>query len=378
MLYEKLFDYNKHGIYPFHIPGHKRNGKIMPDKLPYDIDITEISGFDDLYNADGVLLEVSKSAAQLYDSREAFLLVNGTTVGILAAIGAHTKRGDKILAVSNCHWSTPNAANLFGLELIYIKSQTDEETGVPYCVSPKAVEAALNKNPEIKMVVITSPTYEGVVSDIASIAKIAHNAGALLLVDAAHGAHLGFSEFFPKSAVKSGADIVVVSIHKTLPALTQCSLLHACTKQADIKAIKDKLFILQTSSPSYVLMASIDYCLQLLTSEGENLFDEYKKNLQQFYSRTEKLKHLTVLYHKIKTHPKPHSGFYDYDPGKIVIITKNSALSSTELSDILREKYLIETERKFENYVIALTSICDTPEGFAKLSNALIEIDSNF
>jgi len=374
MLYDKLKEYTNSDIYPFHMPGHKRNSMHMPDGLPFDIDITEIPGFDDLHNADSILLETSKLASDLYNSREAFMLVNGTTVGIHAAIGSQTERGDKILAVSNCHWSTSNAAKLFDLEIIYIDTEVDEDTGVPCSISPVAIEEALKINPDIKMVVITSPTYEGVVSDIAAIAEITHNSRALLLVDSAHGAHLGFSGFFPKSAVNLGADFVVVSLHKTLPALTQCSLLHICNERADAVKVKEMLSILQTSSPSYVLMASMDYCLRLLKSNGDKLFAEYEKNLSFFYDRVKNLKNLSVLYNVIDTRQLK---FFTYDPGKIVIITKNTAPGSDGLSKILREEFKIETERKFDNYVIALTSICDSKEGFIRLADALLETEDS-
>ncbi|MCL2819928.1 MAG: aminotransferase class V-fold PLP-dependent enzyme [Oscillospiraceae bacterium] len=376
MLYDKLKEYNKSGIYPMHMPGHKRNGEFMPAGLPYDIDITEIQGFDDLHNQQGVLLEASKLAAELYGSREAFLLVNGTTVGILAAIGAHTKQGDKILAVSNCHWSTTNAAKLFGLEIVMLDCTVDSKTGVPCSVSPPAIEAALDKNPDIKMVVITSPTYEGVVCDIESIAGITHHNGAILLVDAAHGAHLGFSDFLPQSSITAGADIVVLSIHKTLPALTQCSLLHVCSQRIDVNAIKEMLYILQTSSPSYVLMASIDYCLRLIKSDSIKLFREYKQNLEQFYSDARNVKNLSLLYSLYGGKENQNRDFYTLDPGKIVIITKGTAINSAGLTDILRNRFKIEIERVYDDYIIALTSICDTKEGFKRLAAALCEIDT--
>jgi len=373
MLYDKLKEYSTGGTYPMHMPGHKRNGSTMPHGLPYEIDITEIHGFDDLHNPQEVLQDTAKLAADLYGSREAFMLVNGSTVGILAAIGAHTERGDKILAVSNCHWSTPNAAKLFGLEVVYVDTQIDKVSGVPCSVSPVAIESALMKNPDIKLVIITSPTYEGVISDIASIAKIVHNAGGLLLVDGAHGAHLGFSESFPKSATALGADVVVVSLHKTLPALTQCSLLHVCSERADASRIKELLSILQTSSPSYVLMASIDYCLRLLESDKDKLFREYEQNLRHFSESIKGLRTLSVLYHGKDSLP---SGFYGFDPGKIVVITKNTALGSAVLADILREEYEIEIERVYDDYVIVMTSICDSTEGFTRLAEALCAIDA--
>jgi len=379
MLYEKLRNYSAHGVYPMHMPGHKRNERFMPPGFPYDIDITEIHGFDDLNDPQGVLLETSKLAADLYGSLDSFILVNGTTVGILAAIGSQTVRGDKILAVSNCHRSTPNAAKLFDLGLEYITAEVDEISGVACSVTPESIKTALRSNPDIKVVIITSPTYEGVISDIASIADAVRDAGGILIVDAAHGAHLGFSDAFPKSATTLGADIVVVSLHKTLPALTQCSLLHICSERVNTSKLKELLSILQTSSPSYVLMASIDYCLRLLKSDSNTLFKEYEQNLKLFNDSISNLKNLSVLCHgQYGSHSGFYPGLFDFDPGKIVIITKSTALSGAMLADILRNEYKIEIERVYNEYVIAMTSICDSTEGYVRLADALCAIDSLF
>ena len=378
MLYEKLKNYSACGVYPMHMPGHKRNEKFMPPCFPFDIDITEIHDFDDLHNPQGILLETSKLAADLYGSLEAFILVNGTTAGILAAIGSQTGRGDTILAVSNCHWSTPNAAKLFSLEVKYITPEIDEASGVAYSVTPESIKSALRKNPEIKIVIITSPTYEGVVSDITSIADVVHDIGGILIVDGAHGAHLGFSGAFPKSATILGADIVVMSLHKTLPALTQCSLAHICSERVNASKLKEMLSVLQTSSPSYVLMASIDFCLRLLESESNKLFKEYENNLKIFYNRISDLKNLSVLWqNRDSLRSGHHPGFFDFDPGKIVISTKNTALSGLGLADILRNEHSIEIERVYNDYIIAMTSICDLPEGFTRLADALFSIDSS-
>jgi arginine/lysine/ornithine decarboxylase len=358
--------------------------------LPYNIDITEIYGFDDLSNPQGILKETAELAACLYGSKDAFLLVNGSTVGILAAIGATSKRGDKILAVRGCHRSTPNAAELFGLELIYIEpdyfslknhksenklqysenhksAKNDEHTNIPCSINPKAVKTALQNDPQIKLVIITSPTYEGVVSDVESIAKIVHDNGGILIVDAAHGAHFGFSETFPENVVKLGADIVVTSLHKTLPALTSCSLLFICSERIDKSKVQYMLNILQTSSPSYILLASIDSCLRLLEAESEKLFKNYEEKLTTFYKEIKNLKNLHIL--------SKDDGFFDFDIGKIVIITKNIDLSGYDIADILRTKYQIEIECANDNHAIAMTSICDTNEGFERLSEALKSID---
>jgi len=367
MLYDKLKEYAKSDVYPMHMPGHKRNAKLLPDGFPVDIDITEIYDFDDLKDPQGDLLETAKLAAEIYRSKHSFLLVNGSTVGILASIGAHTKRGDTILATAGCHWSISNAAELFGLYITYVTPKTDPETGVPCSVCPQMIEQAFEENRNIKLVVITSPSYEGVVSDVETIADVTHKQGALLLVDAAHGAHLGFSEKFPKNPVTLGADVAVMSLHKTLPALTQCSLLHICSDRADIEQTKKMLYILQTSSPSYILMASIDYCMRLLRSDSKRLFSEYERNLSAFYESVSDLKKLTVL-------RKGNPDFFDLDLGKIVIITKGADISGAELMSVLRERYRIELEKATQEYAIAMTGICDRPEGFTRLANALSEI----
>jgi arginine/lysine/ornithine decarboxylase len=372
MLYSKLKKYADSGVYPMHMPGHKRNAKYLPAGLPCDIDITEIQGFDDLRNPRGVLRETADLAAELYGSSRAFLLVNGSTVGILAAIGANCARGDKILIAGAGHRSVFNATALFGLSQVRILPENDERSGITRSVDPGDVEAALNTDSKIKLVIVTSPTYEGVISDIAAIARVVHARNITLIVDSAHGAHLGFSPVFPDGAVRAGADVVVMSLHKTLPALTQCSLLHVCSNRANAYEIARLLSILQTSSPSYVLMASIDSCLRLLASEKDTLFNNYERNLTRFGKDIMALKNLYVPYHNSKP---LDPGFFAFDPGKIVIATKNTGLSGFMLADLLRNEYRIEPELAVAGYVVAMTSICDSNEGVARLANALAEID---
>ena len=370
MLYDKLKEYAKSGAYPMHMPGHKRNTGFLPPGFPYDIDITEIHDFDNLHAPCGCLLKIADFAARLYGSDKSFLLVNGSTVGLLAAIGAHTVRGDKILMARNCHLSVYNAVSLFGLSPIYIQPKTDEKTGFAASIAPSAVKSALDSDPDIKLVVLTSPTFEGVVSDISAISDAVHEKNIPLLVDAAHGAHLGFSAKFPNSRVKAGADIVVISLHKTLPALTQCALLHICGTRANTDETERLLKTLQTTSPSYVLMASIDHCLRLVASEGAHLFGEYEKKLELFTERVSALKNLSVFTFPSSAGPQ----FYAHDPGKIVILT-NNVMSGTELSEVLRAEYNIELEMACPSYAVAMTSICDSVEGFVRLAEALIEID---
>ena len=376
MLYNKLLELNRSGIYPMHMPGHKRNRGYLPSDFPLGLDITEIHGFDDLHNPKGLLWDTAELAASLYGSNKAFLLINGSTAGILAAIGSFTGRGDKILVTRNCHWSVKNAAELFGLEVLYIEAETDKQTGVPLSADPSAVKNALKQSADIRLVVVTSPSYEGVISDISSIAQIAHKQNIPLFVDSAHGAHLGIVDGFGHSAVKSGADVVVMSLHKTLPAMTQCSLLHACSERADVKRLQHFLSIFQTSSPSYVLLASIDSCLRLLEADSKGLFAVYEKNLSQFGENIKPLKNLSVLWYD-----KIPGGVFSYDKSKIVICSKDASgknatqMSGFELMEILRSEYKIELEKACDDYAIAMTSICDSSEGFSRLAEALREID---
>ena len=371
MLYNKLKNYSKSGIYPFHMPGHKRQD-IDPDRLlPYKIDLTEINGFDNLHNAQGIIADIQKKAEKLYNVNKAFMLVNGATGGILSAIRAMTSYGDKILVARNCHKSVYNAIELCGLEPVYILPEYDKGFGIFGSIEPNKVKAVLEENPDIKLVIITSPTYEGVVSDIKTISAICKDFNTKLFVDEAHGAHFPFSNSFPSEAVSCGADVAVVSLHKTLPAFTQTALL--LTNRLDIvDALSENLSIFESSSPSYVLMSSIELCLEYVNN---NSFEEYIKQLEDFSKSLMTLDKIKVLCYG--TDRKCNHSFFDFDISKLIISTKNTNLSGNDLADILRKDYNIEIEMAYTDYIIAMTSICDSNIGFEMLKNALIEIDKN-
>lgn len=365
-LYDALFLYRDSGIYPFHMPGHKRNSFMLG--IPFDcgLDITEIDGFDNLHDARGILAEGMKRAGELYGSKRTFYLINGSTCGILAGITACTRKGDKILMARNCHKSVYNAVKLNELNPVYLVPPVSEDW-INGSISPAEVEKALAENPDIRLVVIPSPTYEGVVSDIKTIAQAAHEYNIPLLVDEAHGAHFGFSDAFPENSVRLGADIVIHSLHKTLPAPTQTALLHVNGDLVDADEIKRQLAVFETSSPSYLFMAAIDTCIDLLSKKKEILFTEYKKRLDAFYKAAEALEKIKI----VKTSPL----FYDFDIGKIVLSVRNTNITGTELKNILLDKYLLQLEMALGDYALAMTSVCDTDEGFERLGKALTEID---
>jgi arginine/lysine/ornithine decarboxylase len=395
-LYEKLVGYSKADYYPMHMPGHKRNTDIMTMVNPYAIDITEIDGFDNLHDANEILLDCMKRAATLYRSKNTHFLVNGSTVGILTAIAACTNRGDWILVARNCHKAVYHAIFLNELYPIYLYPEVEEELGISKGITVSQVKEQLDRYPDIKAVVITSPTYEGIVSDIDSISKLVHEYGVPLIVDEAHGAHFGFHEAFPKSSVARGADIVIHSVHKTLPAFTQTALIHINGNIVDYSKVQMYLSIYQSSSPSYLLMAGIDRCVTLLEKESKELFDAFYIRLQEFYKRMSHLQEIKVY----KPLPKRCAGdksdmymkmesinidnqliqdhaIYDFDISKIVISTKRTSINGMQLYETLLDKYKIQLEMVSKDYALAMTSICDSNVGFERLANALEEIDAS-
>lgn len=368
-LQKKLEEYYNEDYLPMHMPGHKRNIKLLGEKLPYKIDITEIDGFDDLHHANGIIKNIEDKAKRIYGSKRSFILVNGSTCGILAGIRSVANFGDKVLVARNCHKSVYNAIEINGLNPVYLLPKIGED-GIDRNIDSKQVEEALKENSDIKLVILTSPTYEGVISDVFSIVLIAHKYNVPVLIDEAHGAHLRFMEnICDKEALNSGADIVIQSLHKTLPALTGTALLHIQGDLVKEENVSRELAIFETSSPSYILMSSIEECLDIIESKGKELFEEYQNNLKYFYNETKNLKNIKILGNEIE-----NKDYYDF--GKIVIKTNKTNITGKELSDILRKEYKIELEMSSINYALAMTSICDSKENFTRLLDALKDIDN--
>ena len=290
-LFDKLANYGNSGIYPFHMPGHKRQKTV--DFNPYKIDITEIEGFDNLHHAEGVLLEAQKKAEKLYGSEESHFLINGSTAGILSAVSACAKK--TVLIARNCHKAVYHAALIRNLDVYYVYPEIQEEFMLNGGINPADVERSLEEHPEIEAVVITSPTYDGIVSDVKRIAEIAHAHGKPLIVDEAHGAHFGFSKYFPENSVHLGADIVIHSLHKTLPSYTQTALIHINGKLVDRQKVRMFLQMYQTSSPSYILMAGIDECIRYVEEQGTDAFDKFAERLDRIYKRAKEFRSIHLV-----------------------------------------------------------------------------------
>ncbi len=440
--------------YPFHMPGHKRQSlnetdadsenrkrdgqiEMSAEKLLQTasrFDITEIEGFDDLHHPMGVIREEQQRAARLFGAKESYYLVNGSTAGILAAICSQTKHEEGIILARNSHRSAYHAVYLNGpkvcylyprqislQELFHISTADQDKIGmsvkdtIPGPIDPQDVGRAMEES-GYKVVCITSPSYEGIVSDISAIAEQVHSRGGILIVDEAHGAHLsafqticeryktenrgdeaGIQEntideivsSFPKSAVRSGADIVIESLHKTLPSLTQTAILHVCSDRVDLQQLKYSLDIFQTSSPSYLLMASISECVTVMEEKGTELLIRYNELLSEFYRGLAELMYLHLITpHQIKRAIAKQEGkdadeisMQYMDPSKLVIyvpqgcVKEGKPYRGPQLAAELLETYQLDMEMTAPGYVLAMTSVMDSPEGVQRLLKALFEID---
>lgn len=373
-LLERLSTYAASDAYPFHMPGHKRQVKMGITSVPnpFSVDITEIDGFDNLHHAEDILKESMNSAAAVYGADRSWYLVNGSTCGILAAIAAAVKPGEKILMARNSHKSAYHAVILNQLEPVYLYPEEVPEFQIPGGIEPEQVERALLEHPEIRAVFVTSPTYEGIVSDIQGIAATAHRHGAALIVDEAHGAHLPFGDgnYFPDGALQEGADLVIQSLHKTLPSLTQTAILHLKSQILDAKKVEQYLSVYQSSSPSYILIASMENCVRYMAEKGAGEMARYGARLRELREKLAKLKHFRLLKEEICG----AAGVYGYDPSKLVLFP--DFMTGTRLAEVLRTEYHLEAEMSSGRYALLMTSFMDTEEGFSRLERALLELDA--
>lgn len=372
-LYTKLIEYRGCGKYPFHMPGHKRQDKLLVD--PYEIDITEINDFDNLHHPEGIIKESMDNASRFFETDKTWFLVNGSSCGLLAAIHAVTDIGDSIIIGRNCHKAVYNAIELRNLKVGYVYPQFIEEYGIHGGYNPRDIEEQLEKakdsGEKIKAVVVTSPTYEGIVSDIENIAQIVHRFGSILIVDEAHGAHLGIHERLPKPAYKLGADIVIESAHKTLPAMTQTAFLHLCGNRIGADKIQDILAIYQSSSPSYVLMASLDKCIRELQDKGRAKLERLLITLDKFYTKVNNLDNIKVLGKECIG----KNDVFDFDICKLTVFLDTYKMNGRELEEELRKNYDFEMEMTSAKYVLGMTTMCDDLNQILKLAEALEEID---
>ena len=367
-LFDKLTELKNSDIYPLHMPGHKRNPNSGGLADIYGIDITEIDGFDDLHQPEGIIKELSDKAASLYGANKAWLSVNGSSASNIAAIMSVCNRGEKLIIPRNAHKSVYYGIELSGAEPVYIIPEMIEGGMVYAPVTPGQVEESLRRNPGCKAVLVTSPTYEGVAADISQIAETVHRHGGILIVDSAHGAHFGFSDLLPVSAAEAGADLVILSLHKMLPSPTQTGLLLRCSERVEEDRISHYMQVFQSSSPSYILMAGIGEAIEYISLYGE-------KAIEQGVKRLEVLRYELSGLSNIDTGLPKDEGF-EYDPFKLLIRVRGKKLCGREIYDKLRLEHHIQCEMCGSDYALGLFTVMDTEEGYNRIAAALKALDS--
>lgn len=355
----------------FHMPGHKgaaiyrENG--YGDFLDHfvDCDITEIPGADNLYQAEDIIAETMAAYRKLYGARESYLLINGSSAGLVASILTCVPRGGKLIMARNCHKSIFNGLQMAGAEPVYLHPEMIDDYGISGEISLASVEEAIAEHPDASAVILPSPNYYGICSDIEAIAKAVHKADMVLIVDQAHGAHLHFfgaylGEIF-KSADDLGADIVIQSTHKTLASFTQSAIVNLCTDRVDKYLFEDKLQLIESTSPSYLLMASLDLNADLLERQGAGLIRAWDANLKWFYEQAVSVKGLRVMVHPM------------LDDTKINLDMHACGIDGLELEKLLNEKNIFP-ELVTGNIVMCMTGIGNTRRDYERLLDALMEI----
>lgn len=349
----------------------------------FGIDITEVEGFDNLHRAEGILKEAQERVNRFYGADETFFLVNGSTGGILAAVMAAVRPGEEILIARNCHRSVYHAALMQDLRVHYYQPKWIREYDICDGVSADEIGKLLDTRPDSKAVVITSPTYEGIISDVEGIAAAVHERGKILIVDEAHGAHLGVFADRDSAAVLSrkgcgahgtaAADLVIHSLHKTLPSLTQTALLHVNGNRVERDRLRSYLSMVQSSSPSYILMASMDACARFLEKEGRERSAFFREQRNIFLQTTADLRHIRIG--KMADVSQNGYALIGWDMGKILLSVKDTEMTGKQLADMLRDVYHIELEMAAATYGLALMTLMDTAEGWQRLADALLKID---
>ncbi len=359
-LAEQLKTYADSDYLPMHMPGHKRRMGDLGN--PFFIDITEIDGFDDLHHAEGILREAENRAANLYGSEETHFLINGSTGGILRQLPAVCLRGEPFSWQETATNPSITRHFLGNLKTHYIYPQPADQMLINGPILASDVEKELKQHQDIQAVFLTSPTYDGVVSDVRAIAEVVHKKNLPLIVDEAHGAHFPFSSYFPEDSIKSGADVVIHSVHKTLPSLTQTALIHLNGDLVDREKLRYFLGVYQSSSPSYVMMAGIDQCMEWVSSHRKE-FDSFAQRLQEVRAELRKLQALELF------------EVPGIDPSKILLSGRRYGVTGNELSDMLREDFHIELEMACGEYACALTSVADRQEDLRRLLEACRKLD---
>jgi arginine/lysine/ornithine decarboxylase len=371
-LYEALEKfYNKHVI-PFDVPGHKR-GKGCPDmqrlfgEKALALDINSLPEMDNLNHPVGVIKEAHELFAEAFGAEHAFFTVNGTTIAIHAMILSACNPGDKIILPRNIHKSALNALILCDAVPIYMQAEIAEEFGFVTGITFKTAKKTIDDNPDAKAIFLINPTYYGVCSQLKEIIEYAHSKGIAVIVDEAHGAHFNFHDELPPSAMSMGADMAAVSIHKTGGAMTQASAVLLNTGRIDAEHVKRILNVFHTTSPSYLLMTSLDAARRNLAVNGEKIFTEVLSHVRWARDEINKIEGLYAIGKEIIGQP----GIYNFDETKLTINVAGLGLTGFEVYKLLYDEYNIQLELADVYNVLAIVSLGDDRKSLTILVEAL-------
>ena len=372
---EKYFQhYNEKNLLPLHMPGHQRKTE-MGTALPYAYDYTEVEELDNLHAPEGILQEAMNRTAAYYGCSDCFYLVNGSSSGLQAGIFTLLEEGDEVVVARNCHRSVFYALSLRKAKIHFLLPEFWEDFSCFGSVSLKEVERLLREFPKSKALIFTSPSYEGVVSDVEGIARLCHENGLSLLVDEAHGAHFSPKKgaSFPESAIALGADLVVQSPHKTLCSLTQSAWILGNGERYSREKLSFYLSVFQTTSPSYPLMLSLEKATTLLEREGETLFSHWKKVMKGFREKARTLSYFSFLWEK-------EEACFAMDCSKIFLRALGipELRLGRDLAKLLREDYGIESEMHSGENLLLMTGPFISEEDMDRLFFALKDIERRF
>lgn len=363
----KIYNYNK--PYRFHMPGHKGKSIFSPQEeiLIYGNDITEIEGMDNLHNPKGVIKDMLDQIAITYGVRRTFMSTNGSTTSLHAAILGLTNPKDKIIISRDCHKAVYNALILGDLNPVYLPVSLNKDIGLLNLDNLSDFEKTI-KETDANVVVVTYPSYFGICCNIKEIVRIVHKHNKLIIVDEAHGSHLKYSDLLPISAEEAGADIIIQSAHKTLPALTQTSMLHV-NSNIDTSRIESYLSILMTSSPSYLMMVSLEKSVKFM---ADNAKIRLEQNLHSIHKLAKEYKYSGNVFKDRDFFLS--SNVYDFDSSKLLFRTSEAGIVATYGKKLLRNRYNIEMEMADTEYINGFMTVSDELEDLRFLFQSVDDI----
>ncbi len=373
-LEEAMIAHRLNRVVPFDVPGHKggRGNKELTDFLGINClkaDVNSMKPLDNLCHPVSVIKEAQELAAEAFHAEHAFFMVTGTTGAVQAMIMTTCKAGEKIIMPRNVHRSAINALVVNGAVPIYVNPGVNKRLGIPLGMGVEDVKKAILENPDAKAVLVNNPTYYGICSNLREIVKLAHEHGMKVLVDEAHGTHFYFGENMPVSAMNAGADMAAVSMHKTGGSLTQSSLL-LCGKDINADYVRQIINLTQTTSGSYLLMASLDIARKNLSMNGRELFAKTVKFAE--YAR-EEINRLGG-YYAFGDELCDGDAFFAFDKTKLSVHTRDIGLAGIEVYDILRDEYGIQIEFGDLGNILAIISAGDRALEIERLISSLSEI----